>query len=83
MVVKIDWSLFQVHVVDAQPDLPPLKDFFKSGSHMVYMISFVQFYYQLKFSHYMNVLPKFQCILKSHFYLRPTPFSSRNMQLKK
>lgn len=28
MVVKIDWSLFQVHVVDAQPDLPPLKDFF-------------------------------------------------------
>lgn len=82
MVVKIDWSLFQVHVVDAQPDLPPLKDFFYLEA-IWYMISFVQFYYQLKFSHYMNVLPKFQCILKSHFYLRPTPFSSRNMQLKK
>lgn len=73
MVVKIDWSLFQVHVVDAQPDLPPLKDFFKSGSHMVYMISFVQFYYQLKFSHYMKCLTKISMHIKVPFLFKTNP----------
>lgn len=65
MVVKFDWSLFYVRVVETKPDLPPLKGIFfikidKSGSHDIICTMLWP----------VKIYPSYACLTKISMYIK-------------